>query len=266
MGDVCSRDKTKDLPPEPEEVQPSYESACQEMERRFILPTISIKQIVDEVNEAEYNDKSFSVKSVAKIYAKHGVLEENFLADKSIYRELFESMFDPDTDCRPLLLSVCLPFCEGTANEKKEVLWNLLRPNENRVNYATLAGTVNFVVVLSVGIIPRIVLDHTKADGHIPDDVIVTLAEVPAQVIDVYARKYMPEVTPTKGDGETAKESEEGMQDMHRYEFDLWLAKIDPTLLFSPKRLRADFWNFVEENRAKIALYSKGIAPTATPN
>ena len=239
MGVLCTRDED----PKPVAL-PDYEAICATIERRLVLHTLRIKELEQNVRSIEKAKHNFLSNDIVDIYGKHGVTRKEFLAPESIYQELFPDL-DDCTMCLQYFLSTALPFCKGSANEKKEVLWNVLQPETQGIERKKLRRTIKMIIALCVKTIPDIAL--RELEEATKNKEIAIMVESEDENVKLCANGcYLKDTKKYKNNGE-----EEVFMD--RFEYDLWLAKIDSEKMFSSSGNREVYLDFLSNSSGTTA-------------
>lgn len=239
MGVVCTRDEVTKLTP-----LPDYETICSKIERRLVLPTLRIKDLEQEIYSIEKERHSFLSNDIIEIYGRHGVTRKEFLAPESIYQDLLPDLNDCAM-CAQYFLSTALPFCKGSASEKKEVLWSVLEPEAEGIERKKLRRTVKMIIALSVKTVPDIALKELEEAAANKD--LAMMVESEDENVKLCANQYYLKETKKYGnDGE-------GEIFMSRFDYDLWLIKIDSEKLFTSSGNREVYLNFLNSSSATNA-------------
>nr|ABR27274.1 hypothetical protein [Nyctotherus ovalis] len=234
MGVQCSRDK------ESETIfgVPYYEHLCTEMEKRLILPTISLKEIVHQIKVIEEIQGPFDSHNIIQMYEDHGIPRESFLAPNSIYQELLPDYEDCDM-CGHYLLSTALPFSEGTLAEKKDALWWVLQPQEGTASRKTLDNIVKMIIALSIKTIPDLVAKDFENKRKLIEDInMLLLVQSDDTKVEEYANKFYLK--------KLEERREQDKEVLTRYEYDVWMLKIDGEKLLSSKGNRELFLKYLK--------------------
>lgn len=228
MGTICSRDI------KPKNELPDYETLFSEAEKELILPTLEIRSFQSEIAAAEFSDGTFDSRSIAKLFRAHGVSDETFAATDSVFQYFFADLADTDpTSFRNYLLMSCLPLCKGSGWEKKEVLWQILGPQDGFVELQTLLGVVNTIIVLSTRTLAEFLLNHEQIHGRAAAPDVLLFSKCDDSQVEAYAEQYRPKMK--------LREPEK----MHRYEFDQWMLETDASSLFSSRSHRQTLYKLL---------------------
>eukprot|EP00826_Nyctotherus_ovalis_P022775 TRINITY_DN17592_c0_g1_i1.p1 TRINITY_DN17592_c0_g1~~TRINITY_DN17592_c0_g1_i1.p1 ORF type:complete len:254 (+),score=77.28 TRINITY_DN17592_c0_g1_i1:173-934(+) len=253
MGLQCSQDREKDKTLD----VPYYEYICSKMEKRLILPTLSLRQLLFEIRTIERAQGLFASDGIISIYQNHGVSKQTFLAPNSIYQELLPDYDECDL-CSQYLLSTALPFCDGSIVDKKDILWQILQPEEGRAERKVLKNTVKMIIALCVKTIPEIAVKDLETRGEVLEDAdMQLLLQSDDLSVERYANRFFLEQLKGISEDYTA---EEASKELTRYEYDLWMLKINEEKLLSSKGNRELFIKYVkslpeEERKYKCCAF-----------
>ena len=183
MGIECSRDKDKEKSLE----LFNYQNSCAEIEKRLILPNLTIRELKSEIQAIKRSKGCFTLNGILEIYEKHGVARGDFMAPDSIYQDFLPDYNDCD-QFEQYLLSTALPFSKGTINEKKEVLWDILKDQNQVVAKKILESIVDMMIALVVKTIPEIVIkEYDRKFQEITDKNLIMLVKCENEYVEKYA-------------------------------------------------------------------------------
>lgn len=114
MGAVCAQARPEKLP--------YFEHLYTKAEATIILPSIKINNLEALTNEIAYTERIFGIKEIAKVFGKYEVMEENFYDINSSFMVFFDGI-ENAKNCKRQFIMTCLPFCQGTLEEKGELVW-----------------------------------------------------------------------------------------------------------------------------------------------
>jgi len=223
---------------------PYYEHVCSKIEEKLVLPTLTLKDLVSEIKAIERTQGLFTSESIIKIFEDRGVSKENFLAPGSIYQELLPDYAECDM-CSNYLLSTALPFCGGSIGEKKDILWQVLQPQEGKAERKVLKNIVKMMIALCVKTIPEIAVKDLENRGDIIEDAdIILLLQSDDLKVEQYANRFY--LDQLKGINENYKIGGNVSKVLTRYEYDLWMLKVNEERLLSSSGNREVFIKYVK--------------------
>ena len=228
MGVICARSKDDMI----ESTLLNYEKLCTDIEERLLLHKLNIRDLRKEVNSMKNKNHQFLVDDLIQLYENHGIPRKDFAENDSIYQDFFPGLSECDL-CEEYLLSTALPVCDGGVIEKKEILWEILHPELQRINRKNLRRLVKMIIALSVKTIPVLVLRST-IDG-IEYKEITTMVQSNDNSVKMFANKcYLNEIK--------NKEKPE----VSKYEYESWMLRIEASRLFVSSNIREDYLKFLQ--------------------
>lgn len=240
MGVLCTRNK------EQEEISdaPYYEILCQNIEKRLIFSKLNIKELEAEIYSIEKSQGSFTSEDVIKVHERHGVTRKEFLRENGVCLDLLPDYRDCEL-CGQYLLTTALPFCAGAIGDKKDILWHLLEPQKQGVEQKVLKNVIRMVIVLSVKTIPEIVLRDVETRGDVVEDKdMVMLLESDDKTLKEYVKNYYWEFLKQIQEENRGPDSSSSF--VSRYEYDLWMLKINEDKLLSSSGNREVFLDYIK--------------------
>ena len=225
MGNMCMR-----YEPPPNPLLPLYESLCSEIEADLKLSSIDIEKFEEAINIVCYPNKAIDNNTLAKVYTRFGVGEDTFLDIEKPFIRFFD-MLAQSGDRRRIIIMSMLPFCNGSLERKKRILWvSLDLEKENLIYRKLLTNAIHTFIILSTKIIPTLVAMKPKYKANPVTD-LQALLECDEDIINEYAEKYLPpDDSEDANENDTVSDSEKVIK---RGEYEQWFGKISAEHLFS---------------------------------